>query len=68
LRPFEAADINATYLGWLNDPEVTRYSNQRFHQHTPESCAANLESGPEPNGAQGPLAASIRKLIAGEQV
>jgi len=44
LRPFEAADINATYLGWLNDPEVTSYSNQRFHQHTAESCAAYLES------------------------
>lgn len=44
LRPFEAADINATYLSWLNDPDVTRFSNQRFHQHTPESCAAYLES------------------------
>jgi RimJ/RimL family protein N-acetyltransferase len=40
LRPFQAADINDTYLGWLNDPEVTRFSNQRFHQHTAESCAA----------------------------
>jgi RimJ/RimL family protein N-acetyltransferase len=44
LRPFQAADINDTYLGWLNDPEVTRFSNQRFHQHTAESCAAYLES------------------------
>ncbi|MEB3353689.1 MAG: GNAT family N-acetyltransferase [Cyanobacteriota bacterium] len=44
LRPFQVADINATYLGWLNDPEVTRFSNQRFHQHTAESCAAYLES------------------------
>jgi RimJ/RimL family protein N-acetyltransferase len=25
LRPLERADINARYLGWLNDPEVTRY-------------------------------------------
>ena len=44
LRPFETADINAVYLGWLNDPEVTRFSNQRFHQHTAESCAAYLAS------------------------
>ena len=44
LRPFEAGDINATYLGWLNDPEVTRYSNQRFQQHTAESCATYLAS------------------------
>jgi RimJ/RimL family protein N-acetyltransferase len=26
LRPLERADINARYLGWLNDPEVTRYT------------------------------------------
>src|SRR3979490_659367 len=25
LRPLERADLNETYLGWLNDPEVTRY-------------------------------------------
>jgi len=44
LRPFLAADINATYLGWLNDPEVTRFSNQRFRQHTAVSSAAYLAS------------------------
>lgn len=44
LRPFQVADINATYLGWLNDPEVTRFSNQRFQQHTAESCTAYLAS------------------------
>jgi [ribosomal protein S5]-alanine N-acetyltransferase len=44
LRPFETADINATYLGWLNDPEVTRFSNQRFQQHTAASCATDLAS------------------------
>lgn len=25
LRPLEAADLNADYLGWLNDHDVTRY-------------------------------------------
>jgi ribosomal-protein-alanine N-acetyltransferase len=25
LRPLERSDLNATYLGWLNDAEVTRY-------------------------------------------
>ena len=25
LRPLEREDLNARYLGWLNDPEVTRY-------------------------------------------
>lgn len=38
LRPFTAADITDTYIGWLNDPEVVRYSNQRFVRHTRESC------------------------------
>ena len=44
LRPFKAADITDTYLGWLSDPEVTRFSNQRFNAHTPESCTAYLAS------------------------
>jgi len=38
LRPFESTDIDERYLGWLQDPEVTRFSNQRFRQHTMESC------------------------------
>lgn len=38
LRPFTAQDITDAYIGWLNDPEVVRYSNQRFVRHTRESC------------------------------
>lgn len=38
LRPFVASDITDAYIGWLNDPEVVRYSNQRFVRHTRESC------------------------------
>jgi [ribosomal protein S5]-alanine N-acetyltransferase len=26
LRPLERSDLNPRYLGWLNDPEVTRYT------------------------------------------
>lgn len=44
LRPFQAADINATYLAWLHDRQVTRFSNQRFREHTVESCTAYLAS------------------------
>lgn len=44
LRPFQAGDITTTYLGWLNDPAVTRFSNQRFRTHTAESSAAYLVS------------------------
>jgi [ribosomal protein S5]-alanine N-acetyltransferase len=42
LRPFQSADIDSTYLSWLNDPEVTRFSNQRFIDHTTDSCAVYL--------------------------
>jgi [ribosomal protein S5]-alanine N-acetyltransferase len=38
LRPFRAEDITENYIGWLNDPEAVRYSNQRFVRHTRESC------------------------------
>lgn len=44
LRPFSAEDIDAAYLGWLNDAETTRWSNQRFARHDRASCAAYLAS------------------------
>lgn len=42
LRPFTEADIGETYLGWLNDPEVVRFSNQRFRRHDAASARAYL--------------------------
>ena len=42
LRQFTPADITEAYIGWLNDPVVTRYSNQRFRTHTRASCEAFL--------------------------
>lgn len=44
LRPFGPADITTAYLAWLNDPEVVRYSNQRFRRHDKTSAAAYLAS------------------------
>ena len=44
LRPFGAADVTDAYVGWLNDPEVTRFSNQRFRTHTRGSCEEYLAS------------------------
>lgn len=44
VRPFTAGDISETYLGWLRDPVVVRFSNQRFSIHTLESCEAYLAS------------------------
>lgn len=44
LRPFTEADLDDVYVGWLNDPEVVRYSNQRFRRHDRAGCAAYLAS------------------------
>ena len=44
LRPFGTADITPAYLRWLHDPEVVRFSNQRFHTHTVETCQAYLHT------------------------
>ncbi len=38
------ADVSPTYVGWLNDPEVVRFSNQRFRSHDLDSCRAYLAS------------------------
>jgi RimJ/RimL family protein N-acetyltransferase len=44
LLPFTASDITTEYMMWLNDPTVVRYSNQRFRQHSWESCQDYLAS------------------------
>jgi RimJ/RimL family protein N-acetyltransferase len=44
LRPFTESDISAKYVSWLNDPIVVRFSNQRFRQHTWQTCIAYLNS------------------------
>lgn len=38
LEPFNDALLTPTYVAWLNDPEVTRFSEQRHRKHTLESC------------------------------
>jgi ribosomal-protein-alanine N-acetyltransferase len=44
LRAFQSGDITPTYLSWLNNPLVVRYSNQRFFQHTLETSRRYLEN------------------------
>ena len=45
LRPFQEADISNTFVSWLNDEEVVKYSGQRFFlNHTCESCFDYLKS------------------------
>jgi ribosomal-protein-alanine N-acetyltransferase len=42
-RPFKETDITENYIGWLNDPVVMRFSNQRFNRHTATSSSAYLK-------------------------
>jgi RimJ/RimL family protein N-acetyltransferase len=44
LRAFGREDIDEDYLSWLNDRDVVRYSNQRFINHSRQSCLNYLES------------------------
>jgi RimJ/RimL family protein N-acetyltransferase len=44
LELFQEKYITEDYIGWLNDPEVVKYSNQRFKQHSRESCLNYLQT------------------------
>ncbi|WP_343721545.1 GNAT family protein [Herbaspirillum seropedicae] len=44
LRPFSLDDIGPSYIAWLNDPLVTRFSNQRFRRHDQASSEQYLRS------------------------
>lgn len=58
LTRFGERDITDDYIGWLNDPEVTRFSNQRFVRHDRESCGRYLASFEDTQN----LFVSIRRL------
>ena len=38
ILPFSEEFLTETYVGWLNDADVTRHSEQRHQLHTIESC------------------------------
>jgi len=44
IEPFSEKHLTMTYVDWLNDPEVVRYSEQRFRKHTLDSCEAYWQS------------------------
>ena len=44
MRVFSQSHITEKYIGWLNDPRVVKYSNQRFIKHTEKSCQIYLKS------------------------
>lgn len=43
LSTFTQDYISNKYVGWLNDPEVTRFSEQRHFHHTRLSCELYLQ-------------------------
>jgi len=44
LRSFTSENLNDSYLEWLRDPQLMRFSNQRFLMHNLDSCRAYLAS------------------------
>lgn len=44
LVPFSEEHLNDRYIGWLNDPEVVRFSELRHTSHNIDSCRAYFES------------------------
>lgn len=44
LEPFGPEHLSARYVGWLNDPETMKFSEQRHRRHDLESCRAYLAS------------------------
>lgn len=44
IESFTLADLTDTYVDWLNDREVTRFSNQRFREHSRNSSLDYLRS------------------------
>ena len=44
LRRFTSENITESYLEWLRDPQLMRFSNQRFRTHDMNSCLAFLDS------------------------
>lgn len=42
--PFGEEHLTERYVSWLNDPEVVRFSQQRFRTHRLESCRSYMES------------------------
>jgi RimJ/RimL family protein N-acetyltransferase len=44
LRSFTQENLTESYLGWLRDPQLMRFSNQRFKTHNIETCRAYFDS------------------------
>lgn len=42
--PFQERHLTAQYVGWLNDRDLMRFSEQRHKVHTPATCRAYWQS------------------------
>ena len=40
---FQRKLLTDKYIGWLNDPQIVRYSEQRHRQHSLESCLSYVD-------------------------
>jgi len=44
LEKFTERHLTSEYVGWLNNKDIVRFSNQRFYRHTLASCQQYLSS------------------------
>lgn len=44
ISPFSERHLTEKYVGWLNDAQLMRYSEQRHKRHSLETCRAYLQS------------------------
>ena len=65
LRAFRKSDISDTYVSWLNDVEVVKYSNQRFLNHTIESCHRYLDSFSDTDNIYMAIEDKVTKRLCG---
>ena len=65
LRAFRKSDISDTYVSWLNDVEVVKYSNQRFLNHTIESCNRYLDSFSDTDNIYMAIEDKVTKRLCG---
>ena len=44
LVDFDTGHLTTNYVNWLNDPEIVKFSQQRFVEHTIETCRQYFQS------------------------
>jgi RimJ/RimL family protein N-acetyltransferase len=44
ISEFKDSDINTSYIGWLNNPNHMKFSNQRFEKHSEKTSSAYVQT------------------------